>query len=346
MPITLRKIIELVLIFLAIANIGLTYYLALAMEAKAEPEATSAVMVEKGLSPAGIARLLHQNKLLKHPGAFRLAYSLYYSPRFLIAGEYSFEPPLTTRKIMQQLVAGKILLHPITIPEGLTLQEIEQRLKETGYPYQGSFLEACRQIELIADLDPKAANLEGYLFPETYHFSRSVSAHEIVKAMVSLFRKNFGPKELARTGELHMTVREIVTLASLIEKETSWEEEKPLVSAVFHNRLRLGMKLDCDPTIIYALKLEKRFDGNLRLRDKSLPSPYNTYLYAGLPPGPICNPGLSSIRAALYPAQVNYLYFVSRNDGSHVFNRSYQEHQKAVFKYQLKDARRLRYNFE
>ncbi|MGQ9802215.1 MAG: endolytic transglycosylase MltG [Candidatus Saccharicenans sp.] len=337
-----RKIIESVLILLAVANIGLAFYLNRAMKAEVRPGAETVVLVEKGLSPAGIARLLHQKELLKHPGAFRLAYSLYYSPRFLIAGEYSFEPPITSRKIMQQMIAGKVLLHPVIIPEGLTLQEIDQRLKQTGYPYYGSFLEACRQTDLIADLDPKAANLEGYLFPETYHFSRGVSAGEIVTAMVSLFRKNFGPEEMARAGELQMTVREIVTLASLIEKETSREEEKPLVSAVFHNRLRLGMKLDCDPTIIYALKLENRFDGNLRLRDKSLPSPYNTYLYAGLPPGPICNPGLSSIRAALQPAPVDYLYFVSRNDGSHVFNRSYQEHQRAVLKYQLKNTRRLR----
>jgi len=339
---TPRKIIELVLVFLAVANVGLAFYLARAMKDEARPEAATVVLVEKGLSPEGIARLLHQNKLLKHPRAFRLAYSLYYSPRFLMAGEYSFEPPLTARKIMQQMVAGKVLLHPVTIPEGLTFQEIAQLLEQKGYPFHGSFLEACRQAELIADLDPKAGNLEGYLFPETYHFSRGVSAIEMVKTMVSLFRKNFGQQELGRAGELKMTVREIVTLASLIEKETSREEEKTLVSAVFHNRLRLGMKLDCDPTIIYALKLEGRFDGNLRLRDKSLPSPYNTYLYAGLPPGPICNPGRSSILAALHPAPVDYLYFVSRNDGSHVFNRSYQEHQRAVLKYQLKNTRSLR----
>lgn len=342
MPITPRKIIELVLIFLAVANIGLAFYLARAMKAEARPEAATVVLVEKGLSPAAIARLLYQNKLLKHPRAFRLAYSIYYSPRFLIAGEYSFEPPLTARKIMQQMVAGKILLHPVTIPEGLTFQEIGQLLEQKRYPFHGSFLEACRQAELIADLDPKASNLEGYLFPETYHFSRGVSAIEMVRAMVSFFRKNFGPEELARAGELQLTVREVVTLASLIEKETSREEEKPLVSAVFHNRLRLGMKLDCDPTIIYALKLEGRFDGNLRLKDKDLPSPYNTYLYAGLPPGPICNPGRSSIQAALHPAPVDYLYFVSRNDGSHVFNRSYQEHRRAVLKYQLKNSRSLR----
>ncbi|MGB9905927.1 MAG: endolytic transglycosylase MltG [Candidatus Saccharicenans sp.] len=342
MPITPRKIVNLVLILLAAANIGLAYYLARAMTAEAPAAAATVVLVEKGLGPASIARLLQQNQLLKHPRAFRLAYSLYYSPRFLIAGEYSFEPPLTARKIMQQMVAGKVLLHPITIPEGLTFQEIARLLEEKGYPYQGSFLEACRQAELIADLDPQAGNLEGYLFPETYHFSRGVSAGEIVRAMVNLFRKNFGPEEQARSGELQMTVREIVTLASLIEKETSREEEKPLVAAVFHNRLRLGMKLDCDPTIIYALKMEGRFDGNLRLRDKSLPSPYNTYLYPGLPPGPICNPGLSSIRAALHPSPVDYLYFVSRNDGSHVFNRSFQEHQRAVLKYQLKNSRRLR----
>ncbi|MDW3229705.1 MAG: endolytic transglycosylase MltG, partial [Acidobacteriota bacterium] len=188
----------------------------------------------------------------------------------------------------------------------------------------------------ISDLDSQADNLEGYLFPETYHFSRGIEAEEMVRAMVTQFRKVFGKEQQERAQKLNLTVREVLTMASLIEKETSMIEEKPLVSAVFHNRLRLGMKLDCDPTIIYALKLENRFDGNIRLKDKNLKSPYNTYLYPGLPPGPICNPGYEALEAALYPASVDYLYFVSRNDGSHVFNRSYSEHLKAVSKYQLK----------
>ncbi len=342
MPITPKKIIEILLIILTAANLGLAYYLSRVMNSPTPAQAGTGLIIEKGQSPAGIARLLQTKGFLKGRIAFRLAYSFYYSPRFLRAGEYRFEPPVNPKKIMLQMIAGKILLHPVTIPEGLTLKEIARLLEEKAYPFEGSFPEACLKTELISDLDPKAANLEGYLFPETYHFPRGVEASEMVRAMVGQFRKNFGPEELARANRLKLTVREIVTLASLIEKETAREEEKPLISAVFHNRLRLGMKLDCDPTIIYALKLEGRFDGNLRLKDKSLASPYNTYLYRGLPPGPICNPGRSSLQAALYPAPVDYLYFVSRNDGSHVFNRSYQEHLRAVSRYQLKNSRNLR----
>jgi len=340
----IRKIIEVLIIILVIVNLGLAYFLARTMNSPAAGpfETGKSALIEKGQSLTGIAINLKKEQVLKSAGAFRLAYSLYYSPRFLRAGEYRFESPVTPKKIMLEMISGKVLLHPITIPEGLTFMEIESLLREKDFPYQGSFLDACRQVDLISDLDPKAANLEGYLFPETYHFARGVEAPVMVRTMIEQFRKNFGPEDLARAGQLNLTIREIVTLASLIEKETSKEEEKPLVSAVFHNRLRLGMKLDCDPTIIYALKLEGRFDGNLRLQDKSLASPYNTYLYRGLPPGPICNPGRTSLRAALHPAPVEYLYFVSRNDGSHVFNRSYQEHLRAVSKYQLKNNRNLR----
>ncbi|MDI6697387.1 MAG: endolytic transglycosylase MltG [Candidatus Saccharicenans sp.] len=339
-----RKAIEALIFILAIANLGLACYLALVMNSPLKDPAASGknVFIEKGQSLRGIARGLKKEQVIKSDGAFRLSYSLYFSPRFLRAGEYRFEPPLTPKRIMLQMISGQIMLHPITIPEGLTFTEISALLEEKAFPYQGSFLDTCRRVELVSDLDPKADNLEGYLFPETYRFARGVEAIELVKAMIEQFRKNFGPEDLARAGRLNLTVREIVTLASLIEKETSKEEEKPLVSAVFHNRLRLGMKLDCDPTIIYALKLQGRFDGNLRLKDKSLASPYNTYLYRGLPPGPICNPGRASLQAALHPAPVDYLYFVSRNDGSHVFNRSYQEHLRAVSKYQLKNHRNLR----
>lgn len=342
MPITPRKVIEILLIILAAANLGLAHYLSRIMNSPVPAQAGTDLIIEKGQNPASISRLMQARGFLKGTRAFRLAYSLYYAPSFLRAGEYRFELPVTPKKVMLQMIVGKVFLHPITIPEGLTYSEIAKLLEEKAYPLEGSFLEACLKTDLVSDLDPKAPNLEGYLFPETYHFPRGIEATGMVKTMVEQFRKNFGPEDLARSGQLNLTVREIVTLASLIEKETSREEEKPLVSAVFHNRLRLGMKLDCDPTIIYALKLEGRFDGNLRLKDKSLVSPYNTYLYRGLPPGPICNPGRASIQAALYPAQVDYLYFVSRNDGSHVFNRSYQEHLRAVSRYQLKNKKNLR----
>jgi len=161
-----------------------------------------------------------------------------------------------------------------------------------------------------------------------------VTASQIVKAMVSQFKKTFNQQMKTRADQLGMTVRQVVILASLIEKETSIPEEKNLIAAVFHNRLRRGMKLDCDPTIIYALKQEERFTGRLRWKDLKLNSPYNTYLYPGLPPSPICNPGLGSLQAALYPAEENFLYFVSKNDGSHYFSRSLKEHLRAVRKYQ------------
>jgi UPF0755 protein len=154
--------------------------------------------------------------------------------------------------------------------------------------------------------------------------------------MISQFRKVFSETWLQRADAIGMTVREIVILASLIEKETSLPEERSLISGVFHNRLRIGMKLDCDPTIIYILKEEGRYDGRLRTKDLRLDTPYNTYLYGGLPPGPIANPGRDSLEAALYPAEVDYLYFVSKNDGSHHFSQSFREHQNAVNKYQKK----------
>jgi len=340
---TLKKIAELILLGLIIINLSLAFYLSKALNCLSEEKTgSSLVLIEKGQSPRSIARTLTKNGLIRDPRAFHLAYSLYYAPQFLKAGEYEFSFPLSAKTTIREMIAGRVLLHPLTIPEGLTLKEIAQLLAEKHYPLQGSFLEAGHDSELISDLDPEATSLEGYLFPETYYFTREVKAEEIVKAMVAQFRANFGQKEIQRTKELRLKIREIVILASLIEKETSRAEEKPLVSAVFHNRLRLRMKLDSDPTIIYVLKNEERFDGNLKQEHKNLKSPYNTYLYPGLPPGPICNPGKDSLAAALYPAQVDYLYFVSRNDGSHVFNRSYPEHLKAVKKFQLKNSRVLR----
>lgn len=339
----LQRIIKLLLLILTGINLCLVSYLSKNMNSFSDKkEGSSLLLIEKGQNPKSIARALKKNGLIKDALAFHFSYSIYYAPRFLRAGEYEFSLPVKLRRIMLDMISGRILLHPLTIPEGLTFNEIGELLAQKKYPAEGSFFEACHKKELISDLDPQAANLEGYLFPETYYFPREVKAEEMVRAMVEQFKKNFRDEEKERTQQIRMTVRQIVTLASMIEKETSRPDEKPLVSAVFHNRLRLRTKLDCDPTIIYALKLQNRFDGNLRLKDKGLDSPYNTYLYAGLPPGPICNPGKESLLAALYPAEVDYLYFVSRQDGSHVFNRSYHEHLRAVKKFQLKNDRSLR----
>jgi UPF0755 protein len=254
----------------------------------------------------------------------------------LKAGEYTILLPISAKNILLILTEGKVKLYPITIPEGLTRRETACHLESSLSIASQKFLKVSDNICLISDLDPDAENLEGYLFPETYSFPKNPDAEAIGTAMITQFRKIFDETWRKRAEELDLTIREIVILASLIEKETSRPEEKALISGVFHNRLRIGMKLDCDPTIIYALKEEGLFKGRLRTRDLKLDTPYNTYLYGGLPPGPIANPGRGTLEAALYPAEVDYLYFVSKNDGSHHFSRSFREHQNAVNKYQRK----------
>jgi len=290
--------------------------------------------VRKGDTAEGIARNLKNKGLIQLKLIFILGYKLFFSPRSLKAGEYAFHLPVSTKGILEMITEGRVMLHPITIPEGLTRKEIAQHLQTISSVHLDEFLSVSQRATFIEDMDPEAFDLEGYLFPETYHFGKEFGAEDIVSAMVSQFRAIFGNQWQKRTEELSMTVREVVTLASLIEKETALPEERPVVSSVFHNRLEKGMKLDCDPTIIYALKQEGKFNDRLRTKDLRYDSPYNTYLYPGLPPGPIANPGQGSLRAALYPAETDFYYFVSRNDGSHHFSQTFREHQNAVIKYQ------------
>lgn len=290
--------------------------------------------VKAGETVKDIARNLEGQGLIRSDWAFVMGYRLFYSGQSLKAGEYTIELPISAKNILFILTEGKVKLYPITIPEGLTRREIAQHLESSLSIAPEEFLKVADNIDLIADLDPEAKNLEGYLFPETYSFPKNPDAEAIRTAMIAQFRKVFDEVWIKRAKELGMTLREIVILASLIEKETSHPDERGLISGVFHNRLRIGMKLDCDPTIIYVLKEEGRFKERLRTRDLKHDTPYNTYLYRGLPPGPIANPGKDSLEAALYPEEVEYLYFVSKNDGSHHFSRSFREHQNAVNKYQ------------
>jgi UPF0755 protein len=292
--------------------------------------------LEKGLGANAILRSLGREKIVRSPAALIAAYRLFYSEESLKAGQYRFEFPASGKDVLVRVFRGGILLHPFTVPEGLTARETGDLLGGRLAVESASFESALGRTELIADLDPRATDLEGYLFPDTYFFPEEAGAGDIVEAMVDEFRRTFGEEWRLRAAGLGMEVREIVILASLIEKETGRAEERPLVSAVFHNRLRIGMKLDCDPTILYALKLEGRTVTRLLTKDLKNPSPYNTYLHRGLPPGPICNPGRPALEAALHPADEDYLYFVSRNDGTHVFSRTFRDHQNAVQRYQLK----------
>ncbi len=297
------------------------------------PGAGVLIEVERGLMARSVAESLRERGVIRSALALRIALGLSGSGPRIKAGEYEFSFPLPAREALGRLIEGRTYLHPVTVPEGLTGMEIEGILKAQLPAGGNAFREAFLKTDLISDWDPAATDLEGYLFPDTYRVPRKATAADIVAAMIARFRAVFDDARRDRAAELGLSVREVVTLASLIEEETSLAEERALVSAVFHNRLRIGMKLDCDPTVIYALKLEGLYTGRLLLRDLKFPSPYNTYLHPGLPPGPISNPGEPSLHAALHPAPENYLYFVSRNDGSHRFSRTFGEHLEAVREY-------------
>jgi UPF0755 protein len=276
--------------------------------------------------------------------AFRWAVWRSGAARRLQAGEYRFTRPVSARGVVDRLVRGDVALWPLTFPEGLTIAEMGEIFARADFGQAAAFAEAARVTDAVRDLDPLATDLEGYLFPDTYALPRGATAARLVSLMVAGFRDAFGHALRQEAARLGLSARQAVTLASLIEKETAKPAERPLVSAVYHNRLRIGMRLQCDPTIIYALTRAGRYSGNLRKDDLDLDSPYNTYRYAGLPPGPIAAPGRASLDAAVRPARVDYLYFVSRNDGSHVFASTLAEHNANVRRYQVEYFRESRRN--
>jgi len=251
----------------------------------------------------------------------------------LKAGEYLFEEGSTLSLIAQKIAKGDVVLHKVTVPEGLTIKEIAVLLDEGGVLDGQDFLqETMNNKELLSELPGRPlTGLEGYLFPDTYTYTKGVTAREFIEMMIGRFNEVYSSLKRDRE-EVNLTDNEIVTLASIIEEETGSAPERPLVSAVFHNRLKLGMRLESDPTVIYGIGED--FDGNLTKNDLRTKTSYNTYIVSGLPPGPISNPGKDSILAALKPADVSYIYFVSRGDGTHYFSSNYKDHQRAVIKYQ------------
>ena len=250
----------------------------------------------------------------------------------LKAGEYKFEKGATMSDVANKIVQGDVQLDKVIIPEGLTVKEIARLLDQKGIVPESEFINETQNKELIEDLlGPGVNSLEGYLFPETYSYSRSLTSKELITLMVQRFKAVYEPLSSLR-NKINLTDTEILTLASIVEKETGAGFERPIISAVFQNRLRIGMKLDSDPTVIYGMG--NNYNGNLRKRDLRQYTEYNTYVIKGLPPSPIANPGEDSIMAVLNPADVKYLYFVSKGDGTHHFSNSLREHQNAVNKYQ------------
>lgn len=296
----------------------------------------TAVRILPGSDLRQIARALQQAGVVARPELFVWAARLRGLERRLQAGDYQLEPGWTLPTLLDALLAGKGRSLMVTIPEGWRLDQIADRLDEARIVDRGAFLAAARRPELLRQLGIPGPTAEGFLFPDSYPFPAPSSAEEVIGIMHRQFRKVW--RELELEGPIGtMTPLEVVTLASIVERETAAPEERPVVAGVFLNRLRRGWPLQSDPTVIYGVE---GFDGNLTRRDLRAPTPYNTYVIRGLPPGPIAAPGKESLRAVLHPAPGDFLYFVARKDGTHQFSRTLTEHNRAVQRYQLAGVRR------
>jgi UPF0755 protein len=299
------------------------------------------VEILPGEGPAAIAGKLVVAGVVRDRWTFRLALARSGAARRLQAGDYRFDRPLTAAQVVAVIEHGRVFVRSVTFPEGLTVREMGEIFEAYDLGSAASFAAAAREAaSLVQDIDPSARDLEGYLFPATYALSRRAGAPQLVRMMVARFRQVFTPDLQAAARAQGLSPREAVTLASLVEKETAKLDERPIIAGVYLRRLRVGMPLQCDPTVIYALTLRNRYDGNLTRANLQVDSPYNTYRYPGLPPGPIAAPGRTSIEAVSRPDPVDYLYFVSRNDGSHAFARTLDEHNRNVRKYQQEYFRR------
>jgi UPF0755 protein len=293
------------------------------------------IIIRQGAGSAEIGRRLSDAQVVSDDRLFRAALWWTGQGRSLKAGEYRFDHPLSAVEVIDVLARGDVYARRITFPEGLTIEEMSKLYESQTFGAAREFVTAAKNVERIRDLAPDAIDLEGYLFPETYALPRGTPASRLVDAMVDRFRIVYNDEMRARARMQGLTTRQVVTIASLVEKETAKADERPVVAAVYRNRLKIGMAMQADPTIVYALEKAHRYNGNIRREDLTLESPYNTYKYPGLPPGPIASPGKASLEAALLPADVGYLYFVSRNDGSHVFAETLAQHNANVRTFQV-----------
>jgi UPF0755 protein len=315
----MRRLIAALMIAAGVvaAAFGVTFVLFLQTPSPADAPQT--LVVEKGMPVSKIVASLHDRGVVARPAFFKFYVLLRQAAPKIRAGEYVFAPGLTPPEVLDELLQGDFATRRITIPEGWTVREIAKFLAAQGLVSEQAFFE-------------KAEVLEGFLYPDTYEIYRPKDEDEVIRRLTDRFEEVWNKEFAARAAFVGMSRQEVVTLASVVEKETGRAEERPFIASVFLNRLRRGMPLATDPAVIYGIP---NFDGNLTRRHLETPGPYNTYLNAGLPPTPIANPGADAIRAVLYPAMTEYLYFVSKNDGTHQFSRTEGEHLEAVRKYQI-----------
>jgi UPF0755 protein len=322
---------------LLLAGGGWFFWRAIQSPFKGYAEPKKQVEVRKGMTTSAIIRQLQGAGVVRDEYVPLIYVKLLRNRDLLKAGIYEFDRPLSPVEVIDKLVRGDVVLKSVTIREGLDRFAIARLFAAEGLGSEKEWNRLTADAELIRDVAPDAESLEGYLFPDTYKFSPGTRAAAIVPQMVANFRKNFGEEMgYITTG---LSVHETVTLASIVETEARLSSERPLVASVYLNRIRRRMLLGADPTVIYALKLAGKWDGNIRKPDLMIESPYNTYRYPGLPPGPVANPGLASLRAAAAPASTGYLYFVARNDGSHAFTTNIGEHNRNVNQYQKRRTR-------
>ncbi|MEH0020501.1 MAG: endolytic transglycosylase MltG [Desulfobacter sp.] len=299
----------------------------------ADPGAASQTfVVSPGQSLDTISRNLVRDGLVTDAFRFKLYTRMKKSATRIKAGEYHLSPALPPDRILAALLSGRVKLYRFTIPEGLNMEEIAGLAEQSGFCTSETFLRLCRDKTFISELGMPGHTLEGYLYPDTYYFPKDTDCRSVILKMVSTFNRVFTMQWKERANEMGFSIHDIVTLASIIEKETGDASERPLIASVFHNRLKKRMRLESDPTVIYGVD---DYHGRIRYKHLRRKTPYNTYQIRGLPPGPIASPGALALEAALYPAQSDYLFFVSKNDTTHKFSRTLKEHNRAVKKYQL-----------
>ena len=291
------------------------------------------VQVKPGQSLNATTQILHEKRLILSPLRFNLLARIKGYDKKLQAGEYVLSGSMSPVELLDKMVKGEVKLYKLTVPEGYTIYQVAELVAESGFAQRKAFVDAATDASFARKKGINADTFEGYLFPDTYFFPRGITPKSIIATMVDRFRSVFKP-EWENQGQMHgFTIHQVVTLASIIEKETGAPSERPVISSVFHNRLKKRMRLESDPTVIYGIK---NFDGNLTRKHLTTRTPYNTYKIRGLPVGPIANPGRDSLHAALYPAKTPYIYFVSKKDKTHHFSTNLKDHNKAVKKYQLR----------
>lgn len=295
------------------------------------------VLIPPKTSFQGIQDILIAEGIIRADGRFGLLARVLRVSQQLKAGEYLFEASQTPLQVLSILKKGSVFSRPVTITEGANIYQVADTMDKGGWVGRERFLELVQDPLFIQELDLNVNSLEGYLFPDTYYFSRGQNERDVIRKTVNRLKEVFDEVVKSTGGAPDLSRHELLTLASIVEKETAISTERPLIAGVFLNRLKKGMRLQADPTVIYGLT---KFDGNLTRRDLKSPSPYNTYVIKGLPPGPIGNPGRAAIEAVVNPAKGAYLYFVSKNDGAHHFSKTLAEHNRAVVRYQKRKNRR------